>query len=254
MTAYAKGQGNSGCGSVPNSEDKVTMRYDDLGRLFRTDFSDGATPRIRKTYDANSNVLRVNRGTGSDLVRWTYAYDDLNNLKSEKLDIDGRNYDSYYSYNPSGYLTQKIQPGNRVINYTVDGLGRMKTVKNGTQTLASGTNFHVSGSLHQMQYGNGHYYSQILNDRLLPERVLSYSGTTKAIDQSLGYDARGQITSIIDGAVSGNNRTYSYDGLGYLKTASGPWGAGSYKYDSLGNLREKKLGSRTVALLSLIHI
>ena len=248
MTAYAKGQGNSGCGSVPNSEDKVTMRYDDLGRLFRTDFSDGATPRIRKTYDANSNVRRVNRGTGSDLVRWTYAYDDLNNLKSEKLDIDGRNYDSYYSYNPSGYLTQKIQPGNRVINYTVDGLGRMKTVKNGTQTLASGTNFHVSGSLHQMQYGNGHYYSQILNDRLLPERVLSYSGTTKAIDQSLGYDARGQITSIIDGAVSGNNRTYSYDGLGYLKTASGPWGAGSYKYDSLGNLREKKLGSRTVTL------
>ena len=57
MTAYAKGQGNSGCGSVPNSEDKVTMRYDDLGRLFRTDFSDGATPRIRKTYDANSNCL-----------------------------------------------------------------------------------------------------------------------------------------------------------------------------------------------------
>lgn len=76
----------------------------------------------------------------------------------------------------------------------------------------------------------------------------------RAIDQSYSYDARGKVTSIIDGAVSGNNRSFDYDGLGRLTSASGPWGAngtyasGSFKYDPLNNLRQKKLGSRTVTL------
>ena len=43
-----------------------------------------------------------------------------------------------------------------------------------------------------------------------------------------------------------NARTFGYDDLGRLTSASGPWGAGAYVYDALGNLRSKTLGSRTV--------
>ncbi len=248
MIEYAKGQSNSYCGSVPANAAKVTQSYDNLGRPTLTNFTDATTPDIRKTYDKNGNVLTVNRGSGNAAINWTYTYNSADLLTSEKLDIDGRNYDSSYVYNSSGYMTRKVHPGNRVINYTPDGLGHMTTVKNGSQTLASGTSFHADGSLHQLQYGNGQYFSQILNDRLMPERLLSYKGAQKAIDQTFSYDSRGFVTSIVDGAVSSNSRTYSYDGLGYLKTANGPWGSGSYKYDSLGNLREKKLGARTVTL------
>jgi len=246
MTGYIKGLSTSGCGFNNNNNARVAQSYDALGRPTVTDFRNANTPDITKTYDANGNVLTVNRGSGSSAVNWTYAYNNADMLTSEKLDIDGRNYDSAYLYNSSGYMTQKTQPGNRVINYTPDGLGRINMVKNGSQTLASGTSFHANGSLHQMQYGNGQYFSHILNARLQTERLLSYKGANKAIDQTFGYDARGLVISIIDGAVNDNNRSYGYDGLGYLKTASGPWGAGSYKYDSLGNLREKKLGARTV--------
>jgi len=248
MVAYAKGQANSGCGTVPNVNAKVTMTYDGLGRVKKTDFRDAATPDITKDYDLNGNVLKTFRGSGASAVNWTYSYNDLNLVTSEELDIDGRSYDSSYVYNPSGFITRRNQPNNKVVNYTVDGSGRTLSVKNGNASLASNVNYHANGDVHQMMYGNGQYFSQILNARQLPERLLSYKGSNKAIDQTLTYDARGLVTSITDGAVSGNNRTYSYDGLGYLKTASGPWGTGSYKYDSFGNLREKKLGARTVTL------
>ncbi len=54
---------------------------------------------------------------------------------------------------------------------------------------------------------------------------------------------------ITDGAVAGQNRTFAYDDIGRLTSASGPWGTGSFTYDSLGNIREKVLGARTVSFL-----
>ncbi len=52
----------------------------------------------------------------------------------------------------------------------------------------------------------------------------------------------------MDFAVTGNNRFFTYDNVGRLLKATGPWGAGSYKYDALNNIREKRLGSRTVTI------
>ena len=48
--------------------------------------------------------------------------------------------------------------------------------------------------------------------------------------------------------MSGQNRAFTYDGLGRLSTASGPWGAGSYTYDLLNNIRSKSLGADTVEI------
>jgi len=244
MTAYAKGQGNSGCGTVPNVSAKVSQTYDLLGRPKVTNFTDPATPDISRTYDANGNVKTVLR----DGVNWTYNYNDADMLTHEYLDVDGRNYDSFYYYNTAGHMTRKRMPSGRNVYYTPDGLGRSKAVKNGAATIASATSFHANGSLAGMTYGNGQRFTQTLNARLLPHRLLSYKGGNKAIDQTLSYDARGKVTSIIDGAVGGNNRSFGYDGLGRLTSATGPWGTGSFKYDPLDNLRQKKLGSRTVNL------
>ena len=242
MIAYAKGQGNSGCGTVPTVSAQVTQTYDSMGRPRLTNFADPATDDISRTYDANGNLKTVHRGG----VNWSYNYNDADLITHEYLDVDGRNYDSIYYYDASKNMTRKRLPSGRNIYYTLDGLGRSKTIKNGSATLASATSYHANGALVGMTYGNGQRFTQTLNTRLLPHRLLSYKGGQKAIDQTYGYDSRGKVTSIIDGAVSGNNRTFGYDGLGRLTTASGPWGSGSYKYDSLDNLRQKKLGSRTL--------
>jgi len=248
MTAYAKGQANSGCGIVPNVSAKVSQSYDILGRLKVTKFTDPATADISYTYDANGNTKTVRR----DGVNWNYMYNDADLLTHEYLDVDGRDYDSIYYYNNTGHITRKRLnfEGSPIRNvyYAPDGLGRSKTVKNGAALMASATSFHPNGSLAGMTYGNGQRFTQTLNARLLPHRLLSFKGGSKAIDQTFAYDARGKVNSIIDGAVSGNNRIYDYDGLGRLTSATGPWGTGSFKYDPLDNLRQKKLGSRTVNL------
>jgi RHS repeat-associated protein len=44
----------------------------------------------------------------------------------------------------------------------------------------------------------------------------------------------------------GLHRTMAYDGLDRLTAANGVWGAGSYSYDALDNLRSSTVGSRTV--------
>ena len=176
MTAYAKGQGNSGCGDVPDISAKVSLEYDALGRVKKTDFHDANTPDITKTYDDNGNVLTVNRATGGSAVNWTYAYNNANMLTHETLSLDGRSFALSYSYNSAGHLTQRKYPTGRAAVYALDGLGRTKGMTAWGRTYASNMNYHADGSLHQMTYGNGYYHSRILNNRLLTERLLSYKG------------------------------------------------------------------------------
>ena len=51
-----------------------------------------------------------------------------------------------------------------------------------------------------------------------------------------------------DNVDTANSRLYGYDAQGRLETASGPWGSGSFTYDSVGNIRAKSLGGRNITL------
>jgi len=253
MVAYAKGQSSASC-AVPNSDARVNLSYDNLGRLITTDFRHAATPDITRSYDAVGNLTAITRGSGAQAVEWSYGYNSADLLNAETLRLDGRNFRLRYNYNSAGHMTRRRLPSGRNIDYTPDGLGRVTDVESNGDTLASGTRFHASGAVIAMDYGNGHEFTQTLNARLLPQRGRSAkAGVNPAFDQELTYDARGKITAIRDRAQSINSRTYGYDGLGQLITATGPWGAGgaanataTFKYDSLGNLLNKTLGPRNV--------
>ncbi len=244
LLTQAKGMAAGTTCTAPSGNGKSTYSYDGLGRLTLTDYQGGLTHDISRSYDANSNVLTSNRSNG---VNWTYAYDALNNLTSETLSLDGRSYALSYLYDTANNLTRRTIAGTQ-INYTHDGLGRIKTVSNGTTNVASGFGYHASGAVSGYTFGNGQVFSQTLTARLQPLRLRSVSGVNTALDLTYGYNNRGQVTSIIDLATTGNDRTYGYDPMGRLTSATGPWGAGSYVYDPLSNLRSKTLGIRTVAV------
>ncbi|MFC4701393.1 hypothetical protein ACFO4O_14585 [Glaciecola siphonariae] len=40
----------------------------------------------------------------------------------------------------------------------------------------------------------------------------------------------------------------TYDALEQIATASGSWGTGSFSFDSLGNVRSKRIGGRTITV------
>ncbi len=101
---------------------------------------------------------------------------------------------------------------------------------------ASGGTYFPNGDLSALTLGNGQVWSAVQDARQLVTSAQAVKGSVNAFRRSYAYDANRRITAITDQAVSGENRAFTYDALSRLATASGPWGAGSYSYDALGNL------------------
>lgn len=245
MTAYGEGlSGTSGCASIP-SANKVVMTYDGLGRNTRINYP-GSTPDIVMTYDANGNVTRNLRGA-ADL---RYYYDSADQLTEERLIIDGATYRAQYTFNADGFNTHFRSPSGRRVEYAPNGLGQPTKIfyTSANAHYANNVTYHANGEVKSLQYGNGATYATSQNARQLTTRIRSYYGSAKYADLSYGHDKNARVTAITDNAISGENRSFAYDDLGRLITASGPWGSGSFKYDALGNIRQKKLGARTVDL------
>ena len=59
------------------------------------------------------------------------------------------------------------------------------------------------------------------------------------------YDANANVTAITDQQEGVSSRAMGYDGLDRLTAANGNWGAGSFGYDALDNLRTSTVGSRS---------
>ncbi|CAM9913636.1 unnamed protein product, partial [Chrysoparadoxa australica] len=243
LTAEARGQSiSTGCFTAPTSE-RTTYGYDQLGRMTSINYPD-ASPDVSMSYDANGNLVTANRGISA----WTYTYDIMNQLTQERLVVDGRTYTTQHGYFADGRVSSTLTPANRLIEFLPDGHGRPTTLRYGAATYANSGTYHPSGQLQSINYSNGLSYSASFNSRQqMTDMTIDRTGYT-ALDYSYNYDANGRVTNITDHAVSGQNRAFTYDGLGRLSTASGPWGAGSYTYDLLNNIRSKSLGADTVEI------
>lgn len=238
LIAYAEGLTGTACAALPAN--KVQLTYDTMGRNTTVDFP-GTTPDITKAYDANGNVTSVSRPG----VNWTYAYNTLDLLGQERLDIDGRTYQFDYTYNGNGHLASATVPFAGGVSFAPDGFGRSTGLNIAGNQIANQGEYFPNGDLRRMSYGNGYVYTAVQNARLLTESAQAVSGSLSALNRVYGYDANGRITTIADYAVAGENRAFTYDGLGRLATANGPWGAGAYGYDAVGNLRSWTQGTAT---------
>ena len=128
-------------------------------------------------------------------------------------------------------------------------MGQPTNASVGSTSYASGIQHHVNGDLvTQLSYGNGHVLNRDLNARQLVSSLKIEKGATKAIHFNYVYDDAGRISGIDDLAVAGHDRDLTYDALGRLVTASGPWGAGNFVYDAIGNIRSKTLGTDAVEM------
>jgi RHS repeat-associated protein len=241
MTSYEKGASSGTACTAPSGTALVSQSYDLLGRLTTTNFADAGTPDVTRGYDANGNITSLVRGG----TNWTYDYNALNLLEWEQLVIDGRTYLTDYGYNANGHLSATVFPGGPTVMYAPDGLGRA-TQAVGSSNYATGLQYHPNNALSAFTYGNGYMFGQTLNTRQMPQQVTSVLGGTKAADLTFGYTLNDQINAITDAADPGNNRTFTYDGLGRLLTSTGQWGSGAYVYDAVGNLRQRTEGARVV--------
>src|SRR5439155_25831380 len=101
------------------------------------------------------------------------------------------------------------------------------------------------GQRTQVQYANGVTSTRNYSPSMFRLTSISTSGPNGAL-QNLSYarDPTGNVTQITDGIWTGS-RTFTYDALGRLTSANGPFGANQsttnegYQYNAIGDILQK---------------
>lgn len=252
--------------------------YDGLNRLTSISYNVSnapgvpATASVGLTYGAsaaqfnNGRLITMTDGPGSE----TYTYNNLGQLIQLQKVISGTTYTTGYGYNLANELTQIIYPSGRVVQQSVDPIGRLcevapTTTGCGTAATpyATGYSYNTASLVTQMKYGNGIYGSFGFSADRLQLTCLDYSTTnrsgncahdaTSKFGLTYSYGAagsnNGQISSISDYVQAGRSMAYTYDAL-YRMTnaattgsASFPaWGLGE-SYDRYGNRQSQTVSS-----------
>lgn len=224
----------TGCdwASVPEAS-KIAYTYDARNRVTGTGFGDGS-PAIGRSYTDDGLPLTVVSGGST----WTYGYDDRRLLTSESLAY-GQTFTIGRGYDANGHPSQLTYPDGTAVAYSPNALGEATQVSG----YASGVTYHPNGAVAGYTLANGIVHSLTQNTRGLP----LVNRDAGVLQDQYGYDANGNVAAITDQQEGIASRSLGYDGLDRLTAANSPgvWGAATYGYDQLGNLRSSVVGGRS---------
>jgi len=216
----------------------TTFVYDDLNRVDWIDYPVG-TADVDFGYDENGNLMTASNGVSS----WTYGYDEKDNLKSEKLNIDGREFLFGYEIGDLDRITHITYPSGVGVDFAPDAFGRPHQVG----AYVSSIDYYANDQVHTMQFGNGvvSTFTPTVNDLL--DTAVTTKGGVLVSGYDYAYDLKRNPTSIADLARPARTKTLHYDGVARLVAASGEWGSGSISYDDLDNIAIKNIGASSLS-------
>jgi len=275
---------NSNLTTVTDANSNTTTYiYDDKGRVYRVISPDTGTTTY--TYDPAGNLISktdakgvtisyqydaLNRLTSTLLpldASTTYSYDACVNGKGRLCSMTDASGTTSYEYTPKGQIkkeTKVIDTVTYVTQYTYDMNGNMKTmtypsgkvitynytndravsVLNGVANFAYNITYKPFGGMNAITYGNN------LNGNIGYDNQYRISSITAGAALSLsytGYDNNGNITAITDSLDTSKNKSFTYDNLDRLGTATstGIWGSLAWTYDGVGNRQTENTGAYT---------
>jgi RHS repeat-associated protein len=250
--------------------------YDTLNRLTSVSYNVSgatgvpATPSLAFTYGNDSTcnsahgpgcigqLITMTDGVGSE----NYTYNALEQLIQLQKVINSSTYTTSYAYNLASELTQITYPSGRVVQQSVDPIGRLceiapSTTGCGTASTpyATGYGYGIASQVTGFKYGNGLYATFGFSADRLQLTCLDYSttnrsgscthdGTTK-FGLNYSYPSspgnNGLSSGISDSVDPGRSAAYTYDSLYRLVTAA-TTGSANYpawglqeSYDRFGN-------------------
>lgn len=206
--------------------DKIINQYSFSGELTKstrshTKTAGGAVTTITDayTYDhVGRKLLTKQKINAQDTVVLSrQEYNEIGQLKGKSLHSTNNGaafvQQTKYAYNERGWLKNSSSP--------------QFGMKLGYDTLS---NPQYNGNIRAQLWGSGYAYRFDYGyDRL--NRLISAASTGIVMNEAIGYDVMGNISSMTRDGVSG---TYSYTG-NRLNTITGGLATGSYAYDSNGN-------------------
>jgi YD repeat-containing protein len=155
----------------PGGQAHLNLRhlYDPNGRLTTIDQIPASGHFVEFEYDASDNRTRVRNA----LVDSKFIYDAANRLMRREDTIGTRTFVTHYSYDGRDQLTEIEYPSGRKVTYTPNAsTGRIESVKGpGSVTYASAIQYHPSGALSGLTFGNGTTESIGFDNRHRPDHL-----------------------------------------------------------------------------------
>ncbi len=243
----------------------VNYEYDALNRLIRIDYPDDKDTEY--TYDETDVINGRGRLTkvvdASGTTR--YWYDTRGNITKQQYTIDTVTYTTMYKYNRNNQVTEITYPDNTVVQYTLNSIGNITTVKVGGTQIASDISYEPFGGIKSMEYDLNSIDTTVTRDDQY--RITRIQAGT-IIDRTYTYDYSGNIIAVKQNTgdtlpkpevyagsdtyayVTGTDRiekitggkqdfTYSYDADGNIISD----GVRTFTYNQAGRLKEVSMGS-----------
>lgn len=231
------------------------FHYDQLGRTYRVDYSDG-TPSVTTKYDQartdappaggqevvfknKGRLTEVTTGAATTAEGWAipqtqqlYDYDQMGRPRRQRQVVGSNSYELRYDYNLGGGLISERYPSGRVVTYGYDDAARLLSAGSGATAYASQMTYEPFGGLKSMTLGNGTVYSMAYDaQRTQVSSVTLAQGANVLQRYDYKYGAVDMATGSVD--ASKNN--------GQLATVESTVGAQRqwqqrFQYDALGRL------------------
>ena len=249
----------------------TSYSYDAAGNLTATTDANGVA--TTRTYDAANRLLTATSAGGASSESVTYAYDDptagnygkgrvrsvtdpsgsmtyayerRGMVRSEQHTVQGNSYTLSYGYDANGNRSSMTYPSGRAVSYAFDFADRPQSASSSGTTFVSNATYAPFGPETQLSFGNGTTKTTTYDLRYRPIENKLTGGVGVIADYGYSEDAVGNITAIRDLVDPAYNRTFGYDDLHRLisaTTGGALWGSGTYAYDAMGNMTALALGS-----------
>ena len=250
-TAYSYGKSGELLSMTDANGATTTRTYDELNRLrstvsSRTGQSDET---VWRSYDTGTFGLGRLAEMRDPAGTTDYAYDRRGLLLSESRTSGSVLLATSFKYDANGNRTEITYPsGGAPMVYSFDYADRPTTLSSGGTTYISGATYLPFGPETSIRFLNGTKQTRSYDSRyrILRNTLTNLSSGLPIADYSYSEDAVGNIASIHDVLDASYNRDFRYDDLNRLTTAnsgSSLWGSGSYRYDAMGNMLSRDLGS-----------
>lgn len=228
---------------------RVTAKfeYDTAGRQTAMRFDDPNSD-VRYVYDQPSPQCPVGERAGMGRLasvidgsgRTDYCYNRMGDLLRRVQRTDGQELVLRYMYEPPGRIRSMTYPDGSAVDYTYDGLGLVTTLGvtpsgGAREVLLHSTVALPFGALRSWTYGNGRHFKYEYD---MDYRPVAISDDRNGMDVRLGFDAAGNISTLVDGRKPDQSVVLNYDALGRVISFNDAESGAlieRYSYDATGN-------------------
>jgi len=236
-TTYSYDSANNLISKLDPNGHTTTYTYDALSRPATESDTNGA--EVTNTYDSCTDGIGYLCVASTTASRIANAYNAVGLVASTTNTVGGTGYETIYSYDRQGNVTEIVYPGGNDLKYAQDATGKIQGITNkvpGGSTYASvlsNVQYAPTDQPNVRAYANGftsfYTYDPTIQYRLSNLLTSTSTTATSTVTQNISYvyDPVGNITHIADTSYTdaAELSDLSYDSLNRLSAASSsPYG------------------------------